>query len=119
STRFAASCLSIFLAGSCVNLAFAADYYVSPSGKDDNAGTSPSSPWQSIKKANAALQSGDVVHLRGGHYANDPIRPKRSGQPGADIRYVAYGSEQPVLTSSAARGLTVAIDLTDRSYIVI
>jgi hypothetical protein len=119
STRFAAWCLSIFVAISALNVAYATDYYVSPSGKDSNSGTSASSPWRTIKKANGALRPGDVVHLRGGRYVSDPIRPSRSGTAAAKIRYVAYRNEQPVLTSNSARGLPIAINLTDRSHIVV
>jgi len=119
STRFAASCLLCLWAGAAANLAFAAEYYVAPNGNDGNAGTSPSSPWRTIGKANAQLKPGDVVYLRGGKYVNDPIKPSRSGAAGSEIRYVAYPGEQPVLTSSSAKGLNVAIDLTDRSYVVV
>src|SRR5512139_2607009 len=48
--------------------AYAADYYVSgSSGNDDNPGTLES-PWQTIQKANATLQAGDTVYIRGGTY---------------------------------------------------
>ncbi len=119
STRFAASCLLCLLAGSATSLALAAEYYVAPNGNDGNAGTSPAAPWRTIGKANAAVKPGDIVYLRSGKYVNDPIRPGRSGTAGSEIRYVAYPGEQPVLTSNSTSGLKVAIDLTDRSYVVV
>ncbi|HEX6992931.1 MAG TPA: NosD domain-containing protein [Gammaproteobacteria bacterium] len=106
-------------AGFATSLAISAEYYVAPNGDDGNSGTSASSAWRTIGKANATLKPGDVVYLRGGKYVNDPIRPSRSGAAGSEIRYVAYPGEQPVLTSKSSSGLTVAIDLTDRSYIVV
>src|SRR5690606_29540390 len=119
STRLAASCLCVVIAAAAANLAFAAEYYVAPNGNDGNDGASPTSPWRTIGKANAARGPGDIVYLRGGKYVNDPIKPSRSGTSGAEIRYVAYDDEQPVLTSSSSKGLIVAIDLTDRSYVVV
>src|SRR5690606_39096740 len=56
-------------------LAYSAEYFVSPDGNDGNAGTSASRPWKTIAKANATLQPGDTVYLRGGTYNDDPIRP--------------------------------------------
>ena len=119
STRLAATCLTILLAGLAAHAAVAAEYYVAPGGNDGNAGTSPSSAWRTIAKANAAVAPGDTVYLRGGRYVDDPIKPSRSGKAGAEIRYVAYADERPVLTSGSPKGLVVAIDLTDRSYIVV
>ena len=119
STRLATSCLWALIAAGAANLAVAAEYYVAPNGDDGNDGTSPSSPWRTIGKANGTLQPGDVVYLRGGQYIDDPIKPSRSGTSGAEIRYVAYAGEQPVLTSNKSKGLSVAIDLTDRSHVVV
>jgi hypothetical protein len=100
-------------------LGWAATYYVSPSGDDASAGTSASAPWGSIAKANSTVEPGDTVHLLGGRYVDDPIRPAKSGTADAPIRYVAYGDEPPVLTSDKVRGLEVAIDLSKRSHIVV
>ncbi len=99
-------------------LGWAASYYVAPHGDDSNAGTSPTAPWRSIAKANATVAPGDTVHLLGGRYVDDPIRPAKSGTAEAPIRYVAFEG-QPVLTSDKVRGLKVAIDLSKRSHIVV
>src|SRR5690606_2718702 len=101
------------------SFAHAADYYISPHGDDGKAGTSPSSAWRTIAKANATLRPGDTVYLRDGKYVDDPIRPSRSGTSSAPIQYVAYQGEKPVLTSNKVNGLAPAIDLTNRAYIVI
>jgi hypothetical protein len=48
-------------------LACAASYYVSPSGSDFAAGTSPSTAWRTVARVNsAALVAGDTVLFQGG-----------------------------------------------------
>lgn len=117
--RFKSSCLLFLCTYLFFSLAQAADYFVSPDGNDGNAGTSVANAWRTIGKANASLRAGDTVYLLGGTYSDDPIRPSRSGTSSAPIRYVAYQGEKPVISSARVNGLSPAIDLTDRSYIVI
>lgn len=66
--------------------AFAATYYVSPSGSASNPGT-PSSPW-SLSKANASLAAGDVAIMAPGNYGSTAIAPANSGT--SYSRYIAY-----------------------------
>jgi parallel beta-helix repeat protein len=47
----------------------ATEYFVSPSGSDDNAGT-PAAPWRTIRHAVAKLIPGDTLFLRGGVYSS-------------------------------------------------
>ena len=71
----------------------AADYYVSPQGKDSNTGTE-THPWLTIAKAADTLKAGDTVYIRGGTYApQTPITPKNSGTPDKPITYRAYPEE--------------------------
>src|SRR4051812_35626761 len=77
-------------------------YYVAPNGSDNASGTI-NSPWASIAHAQAVVQPGDTVYLRGGSYsytrANrsctsqtasvDAITLDKSGAGGSPIRYVA------------------------------
>lgn len=70
-------------------------YYVSPSGSDSNAGTSPCAPWQSVAKVNAAhLQPGDTVAFEGGQTFTQTLAPwyGTSGSAGEPITYTSYGS---------------------------
>lgn len=54
--------------GYCVD---AADFYVSPSGKDSHSGTSPKAPWKTLQRVNRhiadhRLAPGDGLFLEGG-----------------------------------------------------
>ena len=52
------------------------DFYVSPSGSDDDLGTSPGTPWQTLAKVyTAPLLPGDRVHLEGGAVFTEPLAP--------------------------------------------
>jgi hypothetical protein len=112
-----AGCLAL-LAG-LAHSASAAEYFVSPNGNDSNNGTSVSSAWRTIAKANGVLVAGDTLRLRGGEYVNDPIAPKNSGKSGAPITYAGYDGERPVLTGRSPLSLTHAIYLKGNSYIVV
>jgi F5/8 type C domain/Protein of unknown function (DUF1565) len=56
----------------------AADYFVSPSGQDSNAGTSAASPFATIQKALNTAPSGATIHLASGSYRQDAVTA-RSG----------------------------------------
>jgi len=66
----------------------ATTYYVSSAGSDSNSGTSPSAPWKTIAKANAAAQAGDTVVLSGA-FVQQAIAPSHSGTATAPITYQA------------------------------
>ncbi len=70
--------------------AHAAEYYVSPDG-DDAAVGSRESPWQTVAKANEALQPGDTAIFLPGEYAGT-IAPENDGLEGAPI---TFRSEEP------------------------
>jgi Right handed beta helix region len=74
-------------------------YYVSPSGSDSNSGTSPSSPWRTVKRVNAAdLQPGDGVLFQGGAtFDDDTLMPAGSGAAGSPIVFGSYGTGDAVL----------------------
>ncbi|MFA5865815.1 MAG: carbohydrate binding domain-containing protein [Phycisphaerae bacterium] len=64
------------------------DYYVSNTGNDSNAGTSPGAPWATMSKVNYfPFVSGDVVHFeRGGIWRDTLVPPWVAGT------YTAYGT---------------------------
>lgn len=61
----------------------AADWHVSPSGSDSQAGTALA-PWATIGKAAALAQAGDTVWIAPGNY-RETVRPANSGAAGARI----------------------------------
>jgi parallel beta-helix repeat protein len=69
-------------------------YYVSPNGSDSNSGTSPSSPWRTVKRVNAAtLAPGDGVLFEGGAmFSEEALMPKSSGTSGSPIVFGSYGT---------------------------
>lgn len=80
----------IVMAGSMCGLLFsfmlyvenvaAASYYISPTGKDSNSGTSTSSPWLTFSKALGTVRCGDTLNLMDGFYGDGT----RTGK--ADLR---------------------------------
>jgi len=86
----------IFL--SLLNSAYAANYYISPSGSDSNEG-SINSPWKTISHASRYLGSGDTLYVRGGIYYGQGDYDWYSGASGTStnpITFKAYPGEEPI-----------------------
>jgi hypothetical protein len=87
-----------------IRTAFAATYYVSPSGSDSGTGAS-SSPFRTINYGAGLLKPGDTLLLRGGIYAEelDDVTPGGTSWSNA-VTFAAYPGEKPVIqpTSSAS-----------------
>jgi len=96
-----------------VNTLWATDYYVSSSGLDTNNGTSETTPWKTITKANQVLIAGDIVYIKAGTY-NSYIAPNNSGTLSKPITYRNYSSDA-VTISNTTRG----IFLSGKSYITV
>lgn len=81
----------------------AADYFVAPSGNDNNPGTE-SKPFKTMRKAGeAATSPGDTVYIRGGVYGGGwdaHLSPQASGTAAAPITFRAYPGELPILDGS-------------------
>jgi parallel beta-helix repeat protein len=72
--------------------AYAATYYVSPSGLDTNNGTSLTTPVKTIKRAlSKASVSGDIVYARAGTYS-ETVTINQNG-----ITLSAYQTEKPII----------------------
>jgi len=71
-----------------------ARYYVnSQTGRDDNPGTSPDQPWQSLARLQRqALQPGDVVGLARGSVWHSGWVISQSGAPGEPLIFEPYGT---------------------------
>jgi hypothetical protein len=66
-------------------------YYVSASGNDANAGTSPDRPWATIAKINGmTLAPGDTVHLSGA--ITDHVITDQSGSASAYVTFAGDGT---------------------------
>ncbi|MDJ0927435.1 MAG: DUF1565 domain-containing protein [Gammaproteobacteria bacterium] len=93
--------------------ASATDYYLSPTGNDNNAGTQ-NQPWRTIARANSALQPGDTVYIQAGSYSG-PIRPNRSGTShGNRIIYRAFGDGDVNIAAPVSGS---GINLDNRDYV--
>lgn len=76
---------------SSTSAAYAADYFVAPSGRggsNDNPG-SKEQPWRTIAYASQKLNPGDTLYIRAGEYS-ERLTPPKSGEPAAPIVYSAY-----------------------------
>ena len=79
------------------------DFYVSPSGRDSNPGTSPGAPWKTLAKVDAApLVPGDRVHLEGGAVFTEPLAPYAgmAGTNEAPIVFDSYGDGPATIAAS-------------------
>ena len=74
-------------------LSSAVTYYVSPTGNDNNSGTSTSTAWRTISKVNSrTLVAGDVVLFeRGGTYRGS-LYINQSGTTASPITISSYES---------------------------
>ena len=102
-----------------IPVAESATYYVD---KDSTHGTCADSnngtlgePWCTIDKANATLQSGDIVFICAGTYTTSFIQPQNSGSSqDARITYKNYNGEKVTL-----QGTTYGVLLRNVSFITV
>jgi len=81
--------------------ASAAEYYVSPTGSDSNAGTQ-ASPFATLQKANNSAAAGDTIWMRAGTYnTTGQITLSKSGTSDTNRTKIwAYPGEVPVIDFS-------------------
>jgi len=81
-------------------------YYVASNGKDSNKGTSPSSPWKTIKKVNQhAFEPGDEVHFRGGdHFPGMVYVRDFAGSASQALTFTSYGGSRATIEGVATPG---------------
>jgi len=97
---------------SATSWACAKDIYVSPSGNDQNAGTSAGAPLATIAAASKLAVAGDNVNLLAGTY-NESLVPVNSGTAAAPITYKSSGGPAVIMN------VRVGILIGSLSYIVI
>jgi len=98
----------------------ASNYYVSPSGNDNNPGTQ-SQPFKTIQKGADIATAGDTVYIRGGTYTDGLINITNSGTPGAYITFTNYNNENVVIDDTWVSNRTsgAMISIVGKSYIKI
>lgn len=77
-----------------------ATFYVSPTGSDKAAGTSPTTAFATLAKAQAAMQASagaDTAYLEGGTYST----PLRLTAQDANETWAAYNGQTPIITGGA------------------
>jgi hypothetical protein len=82
---------------------------------DSLPGTSPTTPWCTLSKANTAAKAGDTVMVRQGTYS-ETIAPAQSGINTQSITYQRYANELVTLLVSGSK---TAISLVNKAYITI
>jgi hypothetical protein len=88
------------------------DIYVSPSGSDQNSGSSSAAPLGTIAAASSRAVAGDNVYLLSGQYS-ESIVPVNSGTAGSPITYRSSGSGAAVISNVA-----VGISVSSKAYII-
>lgn len=102
-------------------VAAATTYYISPTGSDSNAGTSPASPWQTSKPANAlVLSPGDAILFQGGvnHTGVGGLVVSSSGSYGSPINVGSYAGAGPAMLFIDG-SVEAGVSVVDASYVSI
>jgi len=90
--------------------ALAADYYISSTGNDRNAGTSRSAAWRTLARVNkVSLLAGDRVLLEGGSTfaGNLVFDTGDGGTPSAPLTLTSYGTGRATVSASSGNGILV------------
>ena len=78
------------------------NYYVSPSGSDDQAGSSDP-PWKTIMHAQEQLEPGDTLNIMAGTY-NEKIQLYNSGSEGNYITIRNHENDEAIIDGSGLTG---------------
>jgi hypothetical protein len=91
--------LGALLALAGTGQAFAATYYVSPTGSDQTGNGTLANPWFSLNKATYTMNGGDTVQMRGGTYYYTQAQYIWKGGSSNTARSIVrpYGTEVPTL----------------------
>ena len=101
-------CLVSFVVLLAFSTAQATDYYVSPTGDDGAAGTSPSTAWQTTTKVNnTTFSAGDSVSFEGGETFSGSLYFDESGTSTNPITVGSYGTGRATISSGTSDGLHV------------
>jgi hypothetical protein len=87
--------------------AWASTFYVSPAGKNSNAGTNSSAPWQTIAAVNKhVFQPGDTILFKAGDSFTGSIymSPSEPGTASSPITVGSYGSGTATINAGSRDG---------------
>ncbi|UCF44002.1 MAG: hypothetical protein JSV99_03520, partial [Planctomycetota bacterium] len=85
-------------------------YYVSPSGNDNNSGTSPGDAWQTINKVNSiSFGDGDTILFEGGQTFSGSLLfdTGDGGTVASPLTVSSYGTGRATISSGSNDGLYV------------
>ncbi len=86
-------------------------YYISPSGNDNNSGTSSSSPWQTIGKVNGVnFAPGDTILFQGGQVFNGNLQFNSSdgGNSTTRVTVDSYGGGRATINGGTGSAITLS-----------
>jgi hypothetical protein len=95
-----------------------ADYYVSPTGDDNNEG-SQYSPFLTITKAASVVNAGDLVYVRGGTY-HEKLTITADGTSGDSIIFREYPGESAIIDGEGhlPAGSWASLVMIEGNYVV-
>ncbi len=100
--------MSFILVLGIAGTALGTDYYVSPTGNDGAAGTSPADAWQTIDKVNSVtFSAGDSILFEGGETFSGGLVFTSGGTPTSPITVSSYGTGRATISSGTERGVYV------------
>jgi hypothetical protein len=94
----APACIALMATALAATCAYAATYFVSPSGADGNGGT-VARPFRTIQRAAEILKPGDTCYAREGLY-RETVRPANSGEADRPITFAAYEDETVIVSGA-------------------
>lgn len=94
------------------------DYFVSPSGSDQNDGLSPTSPFQSIQTAFNRVGAGDTIYLMEGTY-HEAVRLSKSGNRKQGFITIQNYQKGQAILDGTGLGSVFLLDISNTSFVKI
>ena len=86
----------------------AVDYFVSAGGDDSASGTSESTPWRTVDRANQVwLNPSDSLSFRGGDTFSGSLGTRGTGAAGRPIVYKSYGNGRAIINAGNNSGFRI------------
>ena len=93
-------------------------FFVSPSGSDNNSGTSPGNAWQSVQHACDNATPGSTVNIMAGTY-HEKVEVNVSGTAGNSITYRNNDSDVVILDGTGIATPDAILGIFNQSYLII